>query len=241
MKKCALGLVIVSSSWSGAAIAQAVNDSVVPVTAPSTPINSANPPDTPTAERAPTPVPTQPAMGSEEGVALPHPRAEQPNMNRKLSVFGALGYGFGYATGYGAAARYQFIIVSDGVLKMSPGKHDEIGIEAGFDLLHVGWSQNLGAGTDYSWSYNEFTPVAGIAWNIWLSDKIAVYPKIDLGYHIGSISATNGNQAVSTSGVAFNALYFHGTGGIIYDLGSVALRVEAGWATLRLGLSFQPF
>jgi hypothetical protein len=160
---------------------------------------------------------------------------EGPSMNHSLSAFLGVGYGFGYGTGFGVGGRYQFILVPDGFINSSKIR-DEFGLEVGLDFFHVGWSSSVGTLGDYSYSYNEFTPVVGAVWNFWLSDKFAIYPKIDLGYHIGSVSATIGGQSVDASGIAFSALYFQGTGGVIYRVGdAIDLRAEAGWSTLHLG------
>jgi len=153
-----------------------------------------------------------------------------PSMNHSLSAFLDVGYGFGYATGFGVSGRYQFILVPDGLID-SPKVRDEFGLEVGLDFFHVGWS--LG---NSSYSYNEFTPVVGAVWNFWLSDKFALYPKIDLGYHIGTVSATVGGQSVDASAISFSALYFQGTGGLVYRVSdAIGLRAEAGWSSLRLG------
>lgn len=177
--------------------------------------------------------PAAPRATEPEASATESPRSSS-TMNHDVSAFVALGYGYSYTTGFGVGGRYQFSVVPEGFIK-SPKVHDELGIEAGLDYFHLGWSANYGTG-NYSWSYNEFTPVVGVVWNVWLNDKIAVYPKIDLGYHIGSISASFNGQSVDTTGVSFGALYFQGTGGIVYRLSDAfALRAEAGWSSLRLG------
>jgi hypothetical protein len=180
------------------------------------------------------PMPPPPAETSE----TPVKDAAKPSasMNKNVSAFVAVGYGYGYSTGFGIGGRYQFTVVPEGFIT-SPKIRDELGIEAGLDYFHLGWTANYGIG-NYSWSYNEFTPVVGVVWNVWFNDKLAIYPKIDLGYHIGSISASYNGQAVDTTGVSFSALYFQGTGGIIYRVSdAVGLRAEAGWSSLRLGAS----
>jgi hypothetical protein len=163
------------------------------------------------------------------------PDTNTSTMNNNLTLFAALGYGYGYGTGYGLGARYQ-IVFADHVLKLPPGKHDEFGVEFGLDWYHVGYEYKA-PGFSYEWSYNEFTPVVGVTWNFWLTDKLALYPKIDFGYRFISWNddRLNGYDA------AVGHLYFQGTGGIVYKVGPVALRAELGWASLRVGAAIPLF
>jgi hypothetical protein len=155
-------------------------------------------------------------------------------MNNNLSLFGSIGYGYAYGTGYGAGARYQ-IIFADHVLKLPPGKHDEFGVEFGFDFFHVSYDINV-LGSSFNWSYNEYTPVVGVTWNFWLTDKLMVYPKVDLGYRFVSWNSNLGGYDASVGHV-----YFQGAGGIAYDLGPVKLRGELGWEAARIGAALALF
>ncbi|MEP7049348.1 MAG: hypothetical protein ABJB12_03305 [Pseudomonadota bacterium] len=187
------------------------------------------------AQPAPAAAASAPAPATPEAPA--GPAAEDTNhatMNNNLSAFGSIGYGYGYGTGYGLGARYQSIFASH-VLKLPPGKHDEFGIEFGLDYYHVSYSQSV-LGSSFNWSYNEFTPVVGVTWNFWLTDKLMVYPKFDFGYRFIS---WNNNLAGYDAGVGH--IYFQGTGGIAYDLGPVKLRAELGWASLHLGAAIALF
>src|SRR5262249_45466234 len=115
--------------------------------------------------------------------------------------------------------------------------HDELGIEAGLDFVHASYGYNYGFGS-YEWSYNEFTPVVGVTWNFWLSDRFAVYPKVDFGYRFSSWSySVDGEERGDLGHAALSSVYFQGAGGVVYRLGSVALRAEAGWYMLRVGAS----
>jgi hypothetical protein len=156
-------------------------------------------------------------------------------MNKMLSLFGSFGYGYGYGSGYGIGARFQ-LVVADHVLKLPPGKHDEFGIEFGMDWYHVSYDYSA-LGASYDWSYNEYTPVVGVTWNFWLTDKLALYPKIDLGYRF--ISWDNDLLSGYSPGVGHR--YFQGTGGIVYKLGAVSLRAELGWASIHAGVGLQLF
>ena len=195
-----------------------------PVAAPATP--AATPaPATPAPEAAAAaPAPTEPSAVD----------TNQSTMNNNLSLFGSIGYGYGYGTGYGLGARYQ-VVFADHVLKLPPGKHDEFGIEFGLDYYHVSYDQSL-LGTSFKWSYNEYTPVVGVTWNFWLTDKLMVYPKLDFGYRFIS---WNDDLAGYDAGVGH--FYFQGTGGIAYAVGPVKLRAELGWASLRVGAAIALF
>ncbi len=156
--------------------------------------------------------------------------APTSTMDRQVSVYGAVGYGYGWATGYGLGVRYQWVAAPQGVLKLTNGMKDEIGIEGGIDFLHYSWDYGFGVG---SLTYNEFTPIVGAAWNFWVNNQLCVYPKLDLGFHFGTWSDSRFKASTT-------AVYFQGAAGIAYLLGNrVLLRAEAGWNTLRLGAGFQ--
>jgi hypothetical protein len=192
----------------------------------------------PVTEPAPaaTPAPAQNGAPAAPASAVPEqPDTNRATMNNNLSLFGSIGYGYGYGTGYGLGARYQ-IIFADHVLHLPPGKHDEFGVEFGLDYYHVSYGYSA-LGSSFDWSYNEFTPVVGVTWNFWLTDKLMLYPKFDFGYRF--ISWNNDLVAGYDSGVGH--VYFQGTGGIAYDLGPVKLRAELGWASVRLGAALPLF
>jgi len=148
-------------------------------------------------------------------------------MNNNLTLFGAVGYGYGYGTGFGLGVRYQLVLVPH-MLHLPPDKHDELGLEFGMDWFHV--SYNNSAFTNVDLSYNEYTPVVGVTWNFWLSDKLMLYPKLEFGYRIIS---WNDDRFSDLAGLGH--FYFQGTGGIAYAVGPVKLRAELGWASIRLG------
>lgn len=183
-----------------------------------------------------TPAPATPPAAT----AAPPPAEEAPvdtnksTMSNNLSLFGALGYGYGYGTGLGFGVRYQLVAVSH-MLHLPPGKHDELGIEFGMDYFHVAYDQTV-LGNAYDWSYNEYTPVVGVTWNFWLTDKLVVYPKLDFGYRIISW-----NDDLSGYNADVGNFYFQGAGGIAYAVGPVKLRAEVGWEALRIGAALQLF
>jgi len=148
-------------------------------------------------------------------------------MNNNLTLFGAVGYGYGYGTGFGLGVRYQIVLVPH-MLHLPPDKHDELGLEFGMDWFHVSYNNSVLTSVDLS--YNEYTPVVGVTWNFWLSDKLMVYPKLEFGYRFIS---WNDDRFSDLAGLGH--FYFQGTGGIAYAVGPVKLRAELGWASIRLG------
>jgi hypothetical protein len=150
------------------------------------------------------------------------------SMDNAVSVFGVLGYGYaGLGSAPGVGARYQKRLVSDVGFK-GPKVHDDLGIEAGLDFVHYSWS--MPGYPQYNWSYDQFSIVAGVVWNVWIGDKLAIYPKVELAYGFGSSSSYDG---IVSPG--YNGAWFQGAGGAVYKVGSFALRGEAGWRALRLG------
>lgn len=155
-------------------------------------------------------------------------------MNNNLTLFGAIGYGYGYGTGFGLGARYQIVLVPH-MLHLPPDKHDELGLEFGMDWFHVSYDNSF-FGSSYDLSYNEYTPVVGVTWNFWLSDKLMLYPKLEFGYRFISW-----NDDRFSDLAALGHFYFQGTGGIAYAVGPVKLRAELGWASIRLGAAIALF
>lgn len=162
-----------------------------------------------------------------------------PTMDNQISVWGILGYGFGYDLGYGLGARYQKIVVpaDKSVLKLQNGIRDEIGIEGGVDFTHYSYDYGF-FGDSYNWSYNEFSIVVGGVWNFWLNDKLAVYPKIDLGFGFGSVSVDIPGVDSNDLDTDEGGLIFQGAVGAVYRLDRLNLRAELGNHYLRLGAGF---
>lgn len=165
------------------------------------------------ADDAPPAKAEQSSVAAAPGVAV---------MDNVVSAFGLLSYWYS-ESGVGLGARYQKTIAPDGVIKL-PNVHDEFGFEAGVDYSHY---EFIGL------AYNEIALLAGGVWNFWfLKDKLALYPKLELGYRFGSWSEG------SIGG--YGGLVFQGSAGVVYRLERLMLRAEAGSGSLRLGagLSF---
>lgn len=146
------------------------------------------------------------------------------------SVFLLLDHGYDAGAGYGVGARYQKLLVPEGVLR-AQGIRDEIGLEFGFDFIHYSWHY-AGYG---GWSYTEFAPLVGGTWNVWLNDKVAIYPKIDLGYRIGTWDVPNDYPYGHPHG--YGGFTVEGAVGAVIRVDRLLVRAEAGTAAFRLGLA----
>jgi len=194
------------------------------------------------AKKAPVkaaPVKAAPAKASAAAPAVSMAVTPGSTMDNQISVWGILGYGFGYDLGYGLGARYQKIVVpaNKSFLKLTNGIRDEIGIEGGVDFAHYSYDYGF-LGDSYGWSYNEFSIVVGGVWNFWLNEKLAVYPKIDLGFGFGSVSVDIPGVDSSDLNTDEGGLIFQGAVGAVYKLDRLNLRAELGNHYLRLGAGF---
>jgi hypothetical protein len=163
------------------------------------------------------------------------PRDKVPvgGMDNQISIWGIYSYHYSFG-GYGLGARYQKTVLPEGVLK-NAGIRDDIGIEGGIDYVHYSWDYSFGS--NYTWTYNEFSVVVGAVWNFWLTPQLAVYPKLDLGVGFGSWSTPSGFGG-SVSHPTSGGLLFQGAVGAVYKLDRLALRAEAGTGYLRAGVAF---
>lgn len=162
----------------------------------------------------------EPAPAGETVVATAAPAS----LDNAFSAFGILSYWYS-ESGLGLGLRYQKTLVKNQILKAA-NVHEEIALEGGLDYFHYGFS-TLG----YDWSYNEFVLLVGGVWNFWiLDDRLALYPKIDLGYRFGSWS----NSGIASPG-GYGGVVFQVSAGAVYKLGKLALRGEVGSGSVRLG------
>jgi hypothetical protein len=197
----------------------------------STTTSMASTPSTGSSVTASASVTASPEQAPPSPDAIPIPA--DATMQYAVSGFAGVGYGWGLGVGYGLGARFQYDFLPKGVLHLPHGMHDEMGIEAGLDFFHVSTGYLVGDNENY----NEFTPLAGWVWNFWLTDKLAVYPKLDVGYRIGLYSYTDSTgKTVSVNNHDVFPVYFEGAAGVVYKVGPVALRGEVGWEALRVGI-----
>lgn len=161
-----------------------------------------------------------PSSGNTERPALVARGQATAGMDDVVSAFGLLSYWYA-ESGLGVGARYQNTIAPGGVLRL-PTVHDDVGLELGVDAIHYSF---FGA------TYNEIAFLVGGVWNFWFADdRLALYPKLDLGYRVGSWSASRLG--------GYGGLVFQGSVGLAYRVSRVALRAEAGSGSLRLGAGF---
>jgi len=145
------------------------------------------------------------------------------------TVWGILG---GWYGGWGIGGRYMVPLPVKPLLAQTPF-HDYFAIEFGADYLT--WSYDFAAANgDYRW--NALVPVVGGMWNVWFTEKLAAYPKLDIGYQIGWYSGWNsawGNQP------HHGAIFWNFAVGGMYRLSKVvALRGELGYAGVKGGATF---
>ena len=144
------------------------------------------------------------------------------------SVWGILPW-----SGIGVGARFM-IPLGIKPLIANANVRDSFALEFGADFLH--WSYGFAAfNHDYSWS--EVVPVVGAMWNVWLnslSPKLAVYPKLDLGYAFGWFS--NWDSTYTGPRPTYGGFFWDVALGALYKLDNgITLRAEAGYAGLKLG------
>jgi hypothetical protein len=167
-------------------------------------------------------------------LALPSPAAAQkgsPRGTEMLSFWLVLDAG--NPDGIGAGGRYM-LPIADGVIRHHRIR-DEFTLEFGADFVH--YEDHVGAPpfeVDYSW--NGFLPVVGATWNFWLTPKIAVYPKLDVGYWFGWY--TGDSEAYGYDYYDFDGVFVQGAVGFVYRGKSAAFRAEAGSGLLRIGVGF---
>jgi hypothetical protein len=149
-------------------------------------------------------------------------RADAP-MDNSLSLMLLLGFGYD-SVGLGVGARYQKTIVPQGFIRDSEIT-DDLGIEGSFEFRHHS--------VDDDWSYNEIDLAAGVVWNVWFTERFAVYPKLGLGYGFGWFSDDFGQDESDYGG-----FFLLGAAGVLYRLDAVTLRAEIGSQSLQLGVAF---
>lgn len=140
-----------------------------------------------------------------------------------LSAWGILGYG----NGLGLGGRFMLPVVPEGFLQNDRIK-DQLAAEFGVDLLRYSYSF---LSDDYA--FVAVLPVAGLLWNVWVSDNLALYPKLDLGYVAGFLTGWNGASGLRPTHGGF---FWQTSVGVLFKTRAVALRLELGNGLLKAGV-----
>jgi hypothetical protein len=162
------------------------------------------------------PATAQPSSSESGGIAQEGPRSTG------ISAWGILGYG----NGLGVGGRFMMTAVPEGFLQHDRFK-DQLAVEFGVDLLRFSYDF---LSDDYG--FMAILPVAGVLWNVWLNDRFALYPKLDLGYAVGFYTGWNNAWG---SRPTHGGFFWQTSVGLLYKTGPVALRLELGNGLLKAG------
>lgn len=141
--------------------------------------------------------------------------------------------------GFGIGARYQIPLPIHSLLPEKARIRDRFALEFGADVLYHSYTYHRyyyrSSRYDYSYSWTQVLPVFGAMWNVWLTDKFAVYPKTEIGWGFGWYSGwDNGYGDRPVHG----GIHLNGAAGAIYKLGAVSVRAEIGWSGLKAGVGW---
>lgn len=152
-------------------------------------------------------------------------------------ILGA-GYGYhsGYQNGFGVGGRYRTSLVPEGLLGPNASHiRDTVDLEFGADLVRYAYRYDV-PGTAYDYAWTAFRPRVGAMWNFWFSPRVAVYPKLDVGYQFGWF---DGWDPAVGSRPTWSGVFLEPSIGLIWRFRpATSLRAEAGSEGLKLGLGF---
>ncbi len=161
-------------------------------------------------------------------------------LDGNVTVLGILGYSYYFANAYGLGIRYQKTLAPN---LLRAQIRDDLALEGGLDLTYSSWTSYWDYPYTVTGTYTAVSPVVGLVWNFWLNDKIAIYPKMDLGWEFGSVKwdSTNPywNSTLYWSSHAYGGAYLDLAGGLAIKLERVSLRLQAGIHGLYAGVGFQ--
>ena len=147
-----------------------------------------------------------------------------------LSVWGILPYAYYSSTGLGIGGRFMIPLSFPPLLHTPNVRGDGFALEFGADYLH--WSESIPLYGDFSVSW--FLPSVGVMWNVWLNDKLVLYPKFSLGYYYAWVSGLP-----SGYGGYGSSIYWDIDLGAMYKLDNgLTLRAELGYSGLKLGVGW---
>ena len=137
--------------------------------------------------------------------------------------YGRFGWGYGFPLGVGA--RYYLPLVHDGFI---PSINDSFGLEVGADVSLINGS---------AWVPFLLIPVEA-RWNLHFLPNLAGYLKVGLALEMSFSSYCFANVCRNGFGAGVEPI---GAIGIMLNLTpAIALRIEAGYPWLKIGLGF-PF
>lgn len=154
----------------------------------------------------------------------------------KMVGFSVWGIGTSYwGDGAGIGARYMIPLGNEGVLP--PGRvRDRFALEFGADFLN--WSERWHIHRDYyDYSFSALMPVCGVLWGVWVTPKVALYPKVDLSYVIGWYRDWDHDWGHEPD-ADYEGFNIEGAAGIMVRLSGVALRAEVGSHMIKAGVGF---
>lgn len=147
-----------------------------------------------------------------------------------LSVWGILPYAYYSSTGLGLGGRFMIPLSFPPLLHTPNVRGDGFALEFGADYLH--WSVSVPFYGSFSVSW--FLPSVGVMWNVWLNEKLVLYPKFSLGYYYAWVS-----DLPSGYGGYGSSLYWDIDLGAMYKLDNgLTLRAELGYSGLKLGVGW---
>jgi len=151
-------------------------------------------------------------------------------------ILGA-GYGYhsGYQSGFGLGGRYR-LALADGVLRDNASHvRDTFDLEFGGDVVRYAYGYRV-APYHYDYTWWTVRPRVGVMWNFWITPRLALYPKLDLGYELGWFDGWNSSYGGHPG---YGGLFLEPTIGLIYRFRpATSLRVELGSEGAKIGLGF---
>jgi hypothetical protein len=171
----------------------------------------------------------RPAPAQAAGADTPHrPRTLDPRPFERDASATTWGIA-GYHLGRGLGARMT-LPAADGLLQTSTVS-DAFALDIGADYLV--FSDDAATPSRPATSGSILRPVAGLLWAFRLGDRLALYPKLEVGWNVPRIDARDPTLIAHYAGP-----HIEGIAGLLLSLGRLSLRAESGWGYLKAGVGF---